>query len=203
MFRNVLKPYKAIASRPGKTVRTAGCMTPPPQEAPRFGVHPAKAENAAPLPLDGRQFQDEKEGRRDARLTSEDSVPITPAQSRASMDSHPYSQYTPGSGKSQGGGRQPSRKTAQRGNNPHGVLYGLSLDAARPIEGRREPKPATSRRMTAETNRAFAKIRDNARSVGLDKESVAAVRQFSGTNIHPVPGKVKPAIFTEKAAGVA
>ena len=46
----------------------------------------------------------EKEGgRRDARLTSEDSVPITPAQSRASMNSHPYSQYTPGSGKSQVG----------------------------------------------------------------------------------------------------
>lgn len=92
-------------------------------------------------------------------------------------------------------------KTAQRGNNPHGVLYGLSLDAARPIEGRREPKPATSRRMTAETNGAFAKIRDNARSVGLDKESVAAVRQFSRTNIHPVPGKVKSAFFAEKAAG--
>lgn len=46
----------------------------------------------------------EKEGgRRDARLTSEDSVPITSAQSRASMNSHPYSQYTPGSGKSQVG----------------------------------------------------------------------------------------------------
>lgn len=55
--------------------------------------------------------------------------------------------------------------------------------------------------MTAETDRAFAKIRDNARSAGLDKKSVAAVCQFSGTNIHPLPRKVKPAIFTEKAAG--
>ena len=133
-------------------------MTPPPREAPRFGGTPRQSGKRRTLAPRRAAVSRRKEGRRDAWPISGDSVPITPAQSRASMDSHPYPQYTPGSGKSQGGGRQPSRKTAQRGTNPHGVLYGLSLDAARPIEGRRGPKPATSRRMTAETDRAFHKF---------------------------------------------
>ena len=74
--------------RPGKE-RSAGreeCMrkvalrllpssTPPiPNPYPYHNIHPVR---------------EKVKGRRDARLTSEDSVPITPAQSRASMNSHP------------------------------------------------------------------------------------------------------------------
>lgn len=200
-----LRPHRA--NRPHRAKRRAVSvrMTPPPPHNCVFGGTPHKTKNAAPLPLCGARVRHERLRRGASRpwRVRRDSMPHARKLSPADEIRYPRnakSQVHPKKARL----KQPAFAKAQRGNNPHGVPIASTLTLTKSRQTHIGETGTEARNIPANdggNRQSFSQVRDNARGSKLDAWSVPAVRQFSRTNIHPVPGKVKSAFFAEKAPG--
>ena len=102
-FVHVPERFEAVQShiKQARKNRPDGGLydTPAAGSAAFLGVHPAKAENAAPLPLDGRQFQDEKWSAGRGDCMRKIALRLLPSSTPPMPNPYPYHNINPNPGK--------------------------------------------------------------------------------------------------------